>query len=98
MSQLNEFMFEALACGDGRQDENWRRDAACGDMEPERFFPFESQAAEIRAAKAVCARCPVKDFCLDEALANGLDYGIWGGTTPRERRDLRARRLMGRAS
>ncbi|MDX3354720.1 WhiB family transcriptional regulator [Streptomyces sp. ME01-24h] len=42
-------------------------------------------------AKRVCAACPVRQQCLDYALAMEGAYavsfrgGIWGGTTPSER-------------
>lgn len=70
---------------------DWRSRAACRDSDPETFFPaaeagpaYERQVAE---AKAVCAGCPVRAECLDEALARIPD-GIAGGLTPAERRRL----------
>jgi WhiB family transcriptional regulator, redox-sensing transcriptional regulator len=73
---------------------DWRHRAACRDEDPELFFPLSDvgpgarQAAE---AKAVCARCPVREQCLRYALENGLDHGVFGGTTERERRALTRR-------
>jgi len=51
---------------------------------------YKTGAEEAAAAKAICARCPVSMACLDA----GLDerFGIWGGTTERERVRLRAAR------
>ncbi len=70
---------------------DWRRQAACRDTDPETFFPvaeagpaYERQVAE---AKAVCAGCPVRAECLNEALAR-IPEGIAGGLTPAERRRL----------
>ena len=40
-------------------------------------------------AKLVCASCPVREKCLDYAIRNYEMYGIWGGHTAPERRDLR---------
>ena len=41
----------------------------------------------------MCEVCPVRVDCLEYALANRLDYGVWGGTSERERqRILRERR------
>jgi WhiB family redox-sensing transcriptional regulator len=48
----------------------------------------------INAAKRVCARCPVRVECLDYALANNEKDGIWGGTSGRERRRLKAERRV----
>ncbi|MBV8980855.1 MAG: WhiB family transcriptional regulator [Acidimicrobiia bacterium] len=51
------------------------------------FFPVRGE--EARPAKAICARCLVKDQCLAYALDNGDKFGIWGGLSERERRRLR---------
>ncbi|MEZ5311676.1 MAG: WhiB family transcriptional regulator [Microthrixaceae bacterium] len=40
----------------------------------------------------VCATCPVKTQCLEYALANRIDHGVWGGTSERERRRILKRR------
>lgn len=50
---------------------------------------------QIKAAKSVCAGCAVRGPCLEEALANGEVYGIWGGLTERERRRFRRLRKTG---
>jgi WhiB family transcriptional regulator, redox-sensing transcriptional regulator len=73
----------------------WQADAACRDEDPELFFPISEVgpgARQVAEAKAVCARCPVRDRCLDYAVANGLDHGVFGGLTDRERRALARRR------
>jgi WhiB family redox-sensing transcriptional regulator len=70
---------------------DWRHRAACRDEDPELFFPVSDMgpgARQVAQAKAVCARCPVRSQCLDYALDNALDYGVFGGTTERERRNL----------
>jgi WhiB family redox-sensing transcriptional regulator len=45
--------------------------------------------ADIEAAKAICATCPVQPECLRYAIETRQEYGIWGGTTEDERRGLR---------
>ena len=60
---------------------------ACRSEDPELFFPIAAVGpvpAQVRSAKAVCARCPVQASCLSYALITGQD-GIWGGTTRQER-------------
>lgn len=73
---------------------DWRSRAACLDVDPELFFPVATDGpvydAQVTAAKAVCARCPVVAECLAEALARIPD-GIAGGLTEVERRALRRR-------
>jgi hypothetical protein len=75
----------------------WRARAVCVDVDPELFFPVgESGLAietQVRAAKAVCAPCPVRAECLADALA-GMAYGIAGGLTAEERRGLGAGRTV----
>ncbi|EIE97827.1 WhiB family transcriptional regulator [Saccharomonospora glauca] len=69
----------------------WWHSAACRDEDPELFFPISDMgpgAQQTARAKAVCARCPVRDACLNHALENGLDHGIFGGLTEHERRAL----------
>ncbi len=41
-----------------------------------------------RIIKQICRECPVKDLCLDYAIAAGENYGIWGGLTTKERQEL----------
>ncbi|MGH3423593.1 MAG: WhiB family transcriptional regulator [Nocardioidaceae bacterium] len=71
---------------------DWTELAACRGTNPELFHPEGSAGPallQIDAAKAVCAQCPVKAECLDWAVRAGEAYGVWGGTTPEERRLLR---------
>lgn len=72
----------------------WRNRAVCRDVDPELFFPAAESGpirdAQVTAAKAVCAGCPVRRECLAEALAR-IPYGIAGGLTEHERGRLRRR-------
>lgn len=81
-------------------NDDWRRAAACKDVDPDLFFPVgvTGPAIEhIAAAKSVCAACPVKAPCLEFALTTNQEYGIWGGASEEERRAIRrARRAAAR--
>jgi WhiB family transcriptional regulator, redox-sensing transcriptional regulator len=72
---------------------DWTEDAECRFVNAEVFFPPPENHLLVKAAKKVCRHCPVRRQCLDEALsvAPTADHGIWGGTTPGERRGLRSR-------
>ncbi len=71
----------------------WRKRAACRGVDVEIFFPEADDDVEAEAAKAVCEMCPVRQACLEHALAHREREGIWGGATERERRRiLRQRR------
>lgn len=82
-------------------DIGWQLEAECRGMPWPVFFPPHGKRRSSEAAKAVCARCPVKGECLEYALSNRIEFGIWGGTADQDRRKiLRARRAeaKGRAS
>ena len=66
----------------------WRELAACRGTELEVFFPERGETAG--PARQVCARCPVRQACLDYAISNRITHGIWGGLTERERRGLQS--------
>ncbi len=72
---------------------DWMRQAACLDVEPEVFFPPGPAALEhINEAKAVCRGCPVVSDCLRVALADPTLVGVWGGTSESQRVDIRRMR------
>lgn len=72
--------------------DEWRRDAACRDTDPDLFFPVGTTGPaieQIENAKAVCRQCDAQTDCLEFAIATNQDSGIWGGTSEEERRKLR---------
>ena len=66
-------------------DESWRDQAACRGEDATWFFApgyFErrdEKDARERKAKAVCARCPASEDCLEYALRIRDNHGVWGG-------------------
>jgi WhiB family redox-sensing transcriptional regulator len=70
-------------------------DASCATEDPELFFPDGSngRSAKIAQAKEICATCPIAVQCLQYAVLNDED-GIWGGTTPSERKLLKKSRTF----
>ena len=75
----------------GRQA--WLDQAACRGHDPERFFPESGEQTKVAEAKAICDSCQVRGHCLELAVkaAGGLDHdhGVFGGTLPAERSQLR---------
>jgi len=58
----------------------WQDVARCSDETAaltELFF--SEQLADIAAAKALCAECPVSTECLEGAVARREPWGVWGG-------------------
>ena len=65
--------------------EDWAPAALCREADPDdQFGPGPQQ----RRTKRLCVGCPVRTECLAEALDNQIQWGVWGGTTERERRVL----------
>lgn len=75
----------------------WQAFANCLGTSPTLFFPEKSDTPVAAHAKAVCSACSVRDACLEYALANNEEHGIWGGLAPRELRAERRRRGLTRA-
>ena len=65
----------------------WRAKGLCLRHDPEVFFPATTD--DPAAAIAICHGCPVRGECLATALDVGDCDGVWGATTPRERRAMR---------
>jgi WhiB family redox-sensing transcriptional regulator len=65
--------------------------ALCRGARASEFFP--SDGLGVEAARRVCAGCQVRLECLEYALENRIEHGVWGGASERERRRiLRSRR------
>ncbi len=69
---------------------DWQMDAACKGLDSAAFFHPEGErgparTARERAAKEVCARCPVIAQCATHALKVREPYGVWGGMSEDER-------------
>ncbi len=73
-------------------DNEWMTAGKCQDMAPSVFFPNDGVGVEI--ARRICADCPVKAPCLEYALLNRIDHGVWGGASERERRRIARRRRL----
>lgn len=67
-------------------DSNWMAQGLCAEKPPSLFFPSDGVGVDV--ARKICAECPVKLTCLEYALDNRIDHGVWGGTSERERRRL----------
>jgi WhiB family redox-sensing transcriptional regulator len=75
-------------------DDSWHLRALCRGNHSHLFFPpstferkDERERRELRA-RAICRVCPVMSECLEYAVRIREPYGIWGGFTENERREL----------
>jgi WhiB family redox-sensing transcriptional regulator len=68
---------------------DWHSRAACKTADPDLFFPPPSRAKKRSRrgfrAKAICAACPVRTECLEYAVDNRIEFGVWGGLNEDER-------------
>ena len=70
---------------------DWHDSADCrGEAGRDFYPPFggerkRERVAREQRAKTVCAACPVRSECLEQAIASGELYGVWGGLTFDER-------------
>lgn len=67
-------------------DTSWMVQGRCRELPPEVFFPSDGVGVEV--ARRYCAECPVKAPCLEYALENHIEHGVWGGCSERERRRI----------
>jgi WhiB family transcriptional regulator, redox-sensing transcriptional regulator len=80
---------------EAHMDTEWMSAGKCRDLSPAIFFP--SDGVGVQAAQRICAECPVAHACLEYALEERVDHGVWGGKSERERRRLLRRRRISHA-
>lgn len=76
-------------------DNQWMAQGKCVEQPPGTFFPSDGVGVEV--ARQICATCTVKEPCLEYALRNGIEHGVWGGCSERERRRIKKRRRQAAA-
>ena len=91
-------MATVLALPNRAPTESWRAVANCRGSDPNLFYPIgrgRRAYQQIDEAKAVCRGCPSREACLAWAISTRQHRGVWGGTSPEERRRLaRPRRTV----
>ena len=70
----------------------WMHEGNCRVYPPSTFFP--SDGVGVDRARKICVGCPVLTRCLDYALEQRIDHGVWGGCSERERRRILKRRRL----
>ena len=67
--------------------EGWMEEAACiSAATPDAWFPEVGNSIATKSVKKICAACPVKVVCLEYAIDNRIEFGIWGGLSAYERK------------
>jgi WhiB family redox-sensing transcriptional regulator len=80
----------------------WQVQGACRGEDSTLFYYDDNERGDNKenktaTAKAICGTCKVKQECLAFALQINERYGIWGGTTPEERKSIKRRESRQRA-
>ena len=70
-------------------NEDWAGIALCNQTRPDELFV---RGAAQNRAKQMCAGCPVRKACLDYAIDNYIDFGVWGGESVNARQRIRRER------
>lgn len=83
-----------VSTDDDEDSLEWRDKAECRGTHPDVFFPNEG--AGTGEAIRICQGCEVKTDCLEYALVNKEEHGVWGGASERERRRILRRRRQAR--
>lgn len=78
-------------------DTSWHHKGRCTDADDTLFYHPEDERGSTRraradAAKAICRKCPVRQICREQSLANREAHGTWGGLSEDERAALLAGR------
>ncbi len=74
--------------------DDWQTQSLCRGNHAHLFFPpstFERKDERERRearAKAICRVCPAMEECRQHSLSIREQFGIWGGLTEMERREL----------
>ena len=63
---------------------------SCRESDPDAWFPDEDRpmASDYTQVKKLCRACPIQTMCLEYAITNQEQHGLWGGLTARERINL----------
>lgn len=72
-----------------------QEDGRCTEENSHELF-FSEKPAELAAAQRICARCQVRVSCLDVALNENMEWGVWGGVIFWDGEPFHRRRGRGR--
>lgn len=75
------------------QAQDWMAEGSCAEVAVgpgnDPWFAERGQSGSTALAQRICARCPVQARCLEFALDGRIEWGVWGATTPWQRRRMR---------
>ena len=66
---------------------DWEEEVPCRKVGPRKMYPASNNQQAI-VAKEVCSGCHARVPCLELALATSEYFGVWGGTTEKDRQSV----------
>lgn len=72
-----------------------QEDGRCKE-EGSHWLFFSNEPSELARAQGICARCVVRLKCLEVALQEGMEWGVWGGVIFWDGEPFHRRRGRGR--
>jgi WhiB family redox-sensing transcriptional regulator len=72
--------------------DDWRRQAYCANSYDDKFFS-DNDVDQAIVVSRCHTFCPVRVECLNYALEHNEKFGVWGGTTELERRQIETPRV-----
>lgn len=79
------------------EDYHWQDYGLCAEIGDDNLW-FPPKGGSTVQAKLICDACPVREPCLEFALTDeaASRFGIWAGTSARDRRNIRRQRARQR--
>lgn len=71
------------------------QDGRCREEGSHELF-FSEKPSELAKAQAICASCSVRVSCLELALEDEIEWGVWGGVIFWDGQPYHRRRSRGR--
>jgi WhiB family redox-sensing transcriptional regulator len=94
VAQGAQLAVTAAGADQAEKSGKWDDEALCRQVDPELFFPDQDKQT-APAASAICRRCPIMTECLARALDGDERFGVWGGSSEAQRRDLKRLGITG---
>lgn len=76
-------------------EQAWKDQGSCaGSLRASEALFSSDRQTQVQAAREWCVPCPVRRECLDYAMANREEFGVWGGVVESRRRNRRWQNQM----
>ena len=69
-----------------------RTEGDCNGGNSQYFFAGRGENKKTEKAKEICHSCALEDKCLEYAMAANEEFGVWGGKSEKQRRQIRSER------